>query len=141
MTAADWERLKRRLWFRIAFGAGVPLALLAGALYLWRFGNPFPCMFRLLTGLYCPGCGAGRAAYALLHFDLLASLSFNPLFVIALPFVGWYFGAAYLKLVFGFEQLPMFRPGKNAVLAILIAVTAFWILRNIPIFPFAILAP
>jgi len=137
----DFDRLKKRRWFRIAFGVGVPLALLAGALYLWRFGNPFPCIPYTLTGLYCPGCGAGRAAYALLHLDFLKAFSHNPLFVLAVPFVGYYCGAAYLKLVFRFEKLPMLHPGKNAILAILIAVSAFWILRNIPIFPFTLLAP
>ena len=65
---------RRILWsmpFRVLFGLGVPAAALAGLWFLYRFGNPFPCVFHKLTGLYCPGCGAGRALSALLHLHLV----------------------------------------------------------------------
>lgn len=38
-----------------------------------------PCLFKTLTGYPCPGCGGTRAAYALLHGDLLRALLINPL--------------------------------------------------------------
>lgn len=45
----------------------------------WITGQGFPCLFHLLTGLYCPGCGGTRAFLALLRGDLALSLSYHPL--------------------------------------------------------------
>lgn len=38
-----------------------------------------PCMFRLVTGLYCPGCGGTRAAKYLLTGQIGKSLQYHPL--------------------------------------------------------------
>lgn len=37
------------------------------------------CLFKLLTGLPCPTCGATRAALALARFDLAAAFAVSPL--------------------------------------------------------------
>jgi len=42
------------------------------------------CLFHSLTGLNCPGCGATRSAYQLLHGHLLRALQDNALFVLTL---------------------------------------------------------
>lgn len=39
------------------------------------------CSMVKLMGLYCPLCGATRAFYALLHFDILNSLRYNPIVI------------------------------------------------------------
>ena len=39
----------------------------------------FSCLFHLLTGLYCPGCGGTRAFRALLAGNLLLSIRYHPL--------------------------------------------------------------
>lgn len=41
-------------------------------------GRGFPCLFHLLTGLYCPGCGGTRAIWALLRGDVLKSFCYHP---------------------------------------------------------------
>src|SRR5215510_6288842 len=46
-----------------------------------------PCMFHKLTGLHCPGCGATRAVYALMHLQPGEALRKNVLFVVFLPFI------------------------------------------------------
>lgn len=40
-----------------------------------------PCLFRLVTGLYCPGCGGTRAVKAFLRGNLLLSFQYHPLIV------------------------------------------------------------
>ncbi|MBU9724892.1 DUF2752 domain-containing protein [Diplocloster modestus] len=38
----------------------------------------FPaCLFRRMTGFYCPGCGNTRSVLALLHGDIFTSLRYN----------------------------------------------------------------
>ena len=49
------------------------------------------CPCRLLTGLYCPGCGSLRAIHAItrLRFDL--AFAYNSLFAILSPLLLWAF--------------------------------------------------
>src|ERR1700722_17860564 len=43
------------------------------------------CLLYNTTGIYCAGCGATRAMYALLHGRVLDALHDNVLFIAALP--------------------------------------------------------
>src|SRR6266699_4279686 len=70
------------------------LTVAVSGIYLFIFepgqSGFFPfCPFRALTGLNCPGCGTTRCLHQLLHGNLIAAFKFNPLFVIALPFLLW----------------------------------------------------
>ena len=47
-----------------------------------------PCPFRLLTGWNCPLCGGTRMGGALLHGDLAAAWSFNPVALAGLLVLG-----------------------------------------------------
>lgn len=40
-----------------------------------------PCLFHIITGAYCPGCGVTRAIKALLNADVIGSLRLHPLVV------------------------------------------------------------
>ena len=67
------------------------MAALAG-LVLFRFDpNRYPfypvCAFHQATGLLCPGCGSLRAIHQLLHGHVAAAFRFNPLLLLALPFL------------------------------------------------------
>ena len=46
------------------------------ALYLLDIG----CVFRLMTGIPCPGCGMTRAWLAALRLDFAAAFAYHPLF-------------------------------------------------------------
>ena len=47
--------------------------------------GPALCMYRLLTGLPCPGCGGTRSLVHLAHGRLLESLEFHPFGIVILP--------------------------------------------------------
>lgn len=129
-------------WFRLIMGIFVPLLFFLGSWYLYRFGNPFVCPFHELTHLYCPGCGSGRAAASLLRFDFVSALDYNALFVLVLPFLAYYLIRAYVIIVFMGSRIPIFGQipiWGYKVVAILII--SYWILRNIPVFPFTVIAP
>ncbi|ETC89952.1 hypothetical protein XHC_0522 [Xanthomonas hortorum pv. carotae str. M081] len=79
--------LRPRHW--LGLGAATSVAAF-GVSLLYRFdpnasNSPFPpCVFRAVTGCYCPGCGMTRALYALVHFDLPGAFAMNPAAVLGL---------------------------------------------------------
>jgi predicted membrane protein len=102
----------------------------------------FPqCPFYFVTGFHCPGCGSQRALSALLHGDILQSLNYNLLMVFSLPLVIYSATVAVVngfrneKIVQRFFYSPMF------VKVVLAVVIIFFIARNIPVYPFSLLAP
>lgn len=126
---------------RIAVGIAVPLLIIGGALFLYFFRVGPPCIFHLITGIYCVGCGAGRASVALLHGDILSALDYNLIFVVLLPFLAYYIAKIYIHYVFGRDPLPFFPVRMWWIIGVALAILLFWILRNIPVFPFTYLAP
>lgn len=135
------RKVVQSLPFRIAFGFLAPLLVLAALFFVRRFGSIAPCWFHVLTGLHCPGCGSGRALTALLRGDLAAALSYNLLFVMALPFLAYYLVKVYIRVVFRRDPLPFFSFSLGAGWTVTGVILAFWILRNIPAVPFLWLAP
>jgi predicted membrane protein len=107
-----------------------------------RVGDIFPhCPFHTLTGFYCPGCGSQRALSSLLHADFLQAINFNTLLVISLPFLIY---AAIVAVVSAFKKQRVKQKifySPLFVKTVLVVVVAFWILRNIPRYPFTLLAP
>src|ERR1700722_5512492 len=120
---------------------GLLLLLGAGGAFVYFRFTPVQhsffqvCVFYRVTGCYCPGCGAQRALHALLHGQLLAALHFNPLFLLALPFLA-FAGARYLwREVTGAAPAPIIlRP--SWIVFIAVVVIAFAILRNLLFAPF-----
>ena len=127
------------MWLAIA---GV--VLLAGTAVLYAFDpeqSHFfpPCPLHALTGLYCPGCGSTRALHQLLHGHVAAAFDFNPLLVVALPFVLVGVARELWRLARG-DAPPNRLPG-GWVWAVLVVVVAFGVLRNLPWGPVRWMAP
>ncbi len=43
------------------------------------FFKRIPCLFHLLTGYYCPGCGGTRSVYLFCHGHFLRSFVYHPI--------------------------------------------------------------
>jgi hypothetical protein len=119
-------------------GLGIPALLLVFCTALLRGAHGL-CPLYELTGLYCPGCGSGRAALALLHGKPGAAFGHNALFtLLAIP-CAYLLGREYLRFVFpGLGLSPIRLPAWTGP-AVLGLILAFWLLRNLPAFAF--LAP
>jgi hypothetical protein len=117
-------------WPGIALVAGA-VAAVAGLYFIDPSATAVvpPCPFHYLTGLYCPGCGSMRGIHQLLHGHLAAALRLNPLMVASLPVM------ALLLLRPSLARRPWVAWGAFVV------IMAFWILRNVPAWPFIYLAP
>lgn len=138
------ELLRKKKSLRILIVAGAAIAALAGAVYLY-FHNPhsypLPCVFYSLTGFYCPGCGAGRAGYSLLHGRFLDAFCYNPVMTVLLPLLALYVAARAIDwAITGGDHIDQ-KISVKFVAGILIFVLLFGIVRNIPVYPFNLFVP
>ena len=135
---------------RINIGLGpmyAAIALLAtvGAAVIYIFDPRVPgiypvCPFFGLTGYHCAGCGTLRALHSLLHADIAGALGYNAFAVAALPFIAYSY-LSEAKRAFMNRPLPEVFIPHRWIWALLAAVIAFWIIRNLPLHPFSVLAP
>ena len=100
-----------------------------------------PCLFHRLTGLYCPGCGAGRACYSILHGEFLEAFCYNPLMTVLLPLIGLYIAARMADWIITGENHIDRKINAKFLTWVLVAVVVYGAVRNIPVFPFTLLAP
>ena len=129
---------------RVLAGAGI---LTAGvAVSLVGYFNPttagfFPaCPLFTLTGILCPGCGLTRGFHALLHGDILTALHFNALIPGFALLFGFLFVSLFLIVVRG-RGLSWRKFPPSAMYGFLFLAAAFFVLRNLPFYPFTLLAP
>lgn len=82
------------------------LFIMAGMLYglLFEFtGLSVPCVFHLITGLYCPGCGLTHMCMKIMEHKFYDAFRCNPgVFVLSGPlflilFTDWLFKILYIK--------------------------------------------
>lgn len=74
--------LDRRWWFGVAALSMTGVVLALGSDEVPADEGVVLCPFRRCTGGYCPGCGATRAASALVRGDLVGSIRLHPLVVV-----------------------------------------------------------
>ena len=102
---------------------------------------PMRCMLNEFTGLHCPGCGMTRATRAALAGQWWEAFRFNPLGTILLPVA--LVGVGF-ELAGWVRDRPLpwrMRLGARGSVALAVAVIAFGVLRNVPTWPFDLLAP
>jgi len=119
--------------------------LVAGVVVLFaldpaRYGFYPRCVFHAATGLHCPGCGTLRGAHLLMHGHLAEALRMNALVFLFLPvasvYVFWKWRASA-----GGAEASRFVVKPAWLWTALVVAFLFWILRNLPFYPFTLLAP
>jgi len=126
--------------------AATLLATLAGVTAWVLVRNPLqttvfpPCPFRAATGLWCPGCGATRASYLLLHGDIRGALHFNAVWVVLAPFA-LYQAIAFAGEAYGVRWLRRIPLTQPVIVGLVGSLVAFSVVRNLPFDVFRVLNP
>jgi len=123
----------------LAISAGILVGGLGLSAVYATTGIGLPCPLLALTGWSCPLCGATRMGSALLHGDLGAAFSFNPLALIGVAVLAGLTGLWAVEAAGGPAVCPpralvdwARRVGLSRWLVIgLVAATAYAVLRNI----------
>lgn len=124
---------------------GIPIIITIALVFLSLFDPAAslfypPCPFNKLTGFYCPGCGSLRSLNKIMHGHPIEALCLNPLMTLFLPLLGYAFFSDYLR-TFRKQNLPNVFSSPWTAWILFGIILAFWILRNIPLYPFSLLAP
>jgi hypothetical protein len=117
----------------------------AGLIFLYSvppFDSPYypPCVLFSTTGWLCPGCGTARCLHSLLHGRLLQALAYNGLVLFLLP-IFLIEGGRITYTSLWQKEAPTVRYPTFLLKGLVVAVVAYWVLRNLPWFPFTLLAP
>lgn len=143
MTTPGGERgpsLGARLTANGGLLAALFLAGLAAGLAVLHWAPPatWParpfCPLWVGLGVYCPGCGTGRALTALAHGQVLDAVSYNVMLVVGLPFVALYLWDSR-------RPRPWFARHPRLGWWVLALFVGYALLRNLPWPPFTVLAP
>jgi hypothetical protein len=124
--------------WRVAAGPVGAAAVAAGVLVIDPFdGGPgLACPFHAATGWWCPGCGATRATWLLLHGDLGGVVHHNLLYLPALVFLGlrWLHTAAPVATAWlpNAVRDPSTIP-TGAMRVVVAVIVAFTVARNLPL--------
>ena len=122
--------MKNRLKKVVLINIGLILLLFLYYKVYITFNIGIPCIFKLITGLDCPGCGITRCLFSLINFDLKSAFYYNSLVTILLiPFVSYYI---YLNYCYVMNKPNKLINKVNKITPILLIITViFGIIRNI----------
>lgn len=116
---------------KVAVYAGLILAVgVSYGIFVRRTGAAIPCLFHLITGWRCPGCGVTHMCVALLQLDVRTAFYSNQALFLLLPVLGIVFFtyiADYVK-----NGSWNMRPVQTKMIYVCIAILLiFGILRNV----------
>ncbi len=96
---------------------------------LAKNGLAVPCIFNRITGFKCPGCGNTRAVMALIRFEFLKALNFNPVFPLEFFYIGWVYVISSINYMKG--KRFSYQPPLKLMDITLLAVFLLWgVIRN-----------
>ncbi|NLK70352.1 MAG: DUF2752 domain-containing protein [Clostridiales bacterium] len=88
----------------------------------------FPCLFNVLTGYLCPGCGNTRSIIELLNGNILLSLKYNPFIIISFIFLILLYIEIFTSTFFVHKKII---PRSNKFLFIALGIMIFYyFIRN-----------
>lgn len=89
-----------------------------------------PCLFHLITGFYCPGCGGTRAVKFLIRGQILKSIQYHPLVFYAAAVILAEFATYGLSRLLHKPEIHLKRYNQLIYLGIAV-ILINWILKNV----------
>ncbi len=87
------------------------------------------CIWKVVTGMDCPGCGSQRMAHALMHGDLLVAWHGNAYAICMLPVVIFHVWLEFVKHIHRRLYAKVHHPAIITLLASSIFI--WWLFRNL----------
>lgn len=125
--------------------AGAAISVGAATVSAVAYFNPvtagfFPqCPLYQMTGFSCPGCGLTRGFHALFHGDIFGALGYNALIPVYV-FVFLYIAVALISIVVRGRGISARFVQPKLIYGFLIVSLVFGVVRNLPFYPFSLLA-
>jgi hypothetical protein len=113
---------------------------------LYYYANPgssifYPkCPLYATTGIYCPGCGSQRATHNLLNFNLVGVAKQNLLYILGIILIAYHLTIKAINYIFNKNIYNIIYHPITPIIVLIVTIL-FWILRNLPFYPFTLLAP
>lgn len=89
------------------------------------------CLSYTLFGVKCPGCGTQRALHALFCGNFIEAISFNPLLVLSIPYMGAVILLEMKSVKAKHPKLHQTLLGEKAIWILLTLLVIYTLLRNI----------
>ena len=101
----------------------------AYAVFYRLTGFGIPCVFHLITGLECPGCGSTRMLVSMTKLEFAEAFHYNPAIFCMLPLMTAV-AARYIYLYIKYGRIRD-KWADRAVWAMIAVLLVFGVLRNI----------
>ena len=90
-------------------------------------GETYPiCLYRIVLGTACIGCGTTRAVWSLLHFDFKAAYEYNKLIIIIFPVMA----GCIISWILSSRKIPRHPPPNRSGITSVLSNTYKDMFRN-----------
>lgn len=93
--------------------------------------HPVHCILRTITGFQCPACGMQRALHAMAHGHFAEALSYNYMFVLAVPYALMAVLATWYNVRHVFDGLQRIVYHRYTLKGYVIIILFWWVARNV----------
>ena len=128
MKKLDLEQKRRLKKLLVLVGAALGIGF-GYMLFAQLAGWGIPCVFHMITGLQCPGCGISRMFMALARGDILMAARYNLLVLCLLPF-GALLACLKARQYVRTGQTPMGKAELVFYIVAFLLCVIFFIVRN-----------
>ena len=122
--------MKKRIIKVITVSASLVFVGCAYAFLNVNLDFSIPCIFKLITGLECPGCGVTRMCISLLKLDFKSAFQYNPVIFCMLPIGAVMFINGIRRYILcGVNKIS--KAENNLMILMIIVLVIYGIIRNI----------